>query len=272
MADRRKLLIVLAIAAVMLVAVMTFVFLDPYAKRFDAEYVGSETCGECHTLIYDEWQRSPHANMTRRPTPRSVVGDFDGGAWTLPVEARADPDDESPVARMYRADDRYYMAMRHPRSGRFVPFEIAYVIGYQYRQVYLTRERDGVLRRLPLQWSVERQEFFPYWNLQEGSTPTLEDLWIQTGTLHSAWNLYCARCHTTHLTIHDKDERHRGVPSSTGSTTASLVRRATAPAACTRSTSAVTTRIGWPRSWTASCADARSPTSPMLASWTRGAP
>ena len=25
---------------------------------------------------------------------------------------------------------------------------------------------------------------------------------------NSAWNLFCARCHTTHLEINDKDERH----------------------------------------------------------------
>jgi predicted CXXCH cytochrome family protein len=82
------------------------------------------------------------------------------------------------------------------------------VIGYQYRQVYVTREAGGVLRRLPLQWSTRLREYFPYWNLQENSTPTLEDLWQQMGSQNSAWNLYCARCHTTHLTVQDKNAQH----------------------------------------------------------------
>jgi len=96
----------------------------------------------------------------------------------------------------------------HPVSNEYVPFEIEHVVGYQYRQVYVTREAGGVLRRLPLQWSTRRQEFFPYWNLQEGSTPTLNDLWQQMTTANSAWNLFCARCHTTHLTINSKDVAH----------------------------------------------------------------
>jgi len=74
--------------------------------------------------------------------------------------------------------------------------------------VYLHREPGGVLRRLPLQWSVQRREFFPYWNLQEKSTPSVADLWLQMQSQNSAWNLFCARCHTTHLQVLDKNDQH----------------------------------------------------------------
>ncbi len=126
----------------------------------------------------------------------------------LPLEARRPQGDDQAAAKMYQRDGKYTMALRHPVSNEYVPFEIEHVIGYQYRQVYVTREAGGVLRRLPLQWSTRRQEFFPYWNVQEGSTPTLVDLWQQMGSQNSAWNLFCARCHTTHLTIHYKNAAH----------------------------------------------------------------
>jgi len=184
------------------------VFLDPHSSGYDADYVGSKTCGECHTNIYPEWQRSPHANMVRDPSPVSVVGNFDGGNWMLPPEARRPFGDDLPAARMFSRDGKYYMALRHPVNNDYVPFEIEHVIGYQYRQVYVTREANGVLRRLPLQWSTRLQAYFPYWNVQEGSTPTLEDLWAQMTSQNSAWNLYCARCHTTHLQVLDKDTYH----------------------------------------------------------------
>ena len=183
-------------------------WVEPYDASFDAEYVGSGTCGSCHTGIHARWSRSSHARMTRTPTPESVVGDFDDGRWHLPASARRGPVDDAPAARTFRRDGRYFMALRHPHDGRFVPFELAFVIGFQYRQVYLTQETGGVLRRLPLQWSVPRGEFFPYWNLQEGSEPTLVDLWSQMGARNSAWNLFCARCHTTNLQILAKDARH----------------------------------------------------------------
>lgn len=102
---------------------------------------------------------------------------------------------------MYREGDDYLMALRLPESEQFVPFKIEYVIGYQYRQTYLTLEPGGVLRRLPLQWSTARRDFFPYWNYQEGSTPSVPDLWAQMDTTNPAWNLFCARCHTTQLVI-----------------------------------------------------------------------
>jgi hypothetical protein len=184
------------------------IFLDPYSDQFDAEYVGNQVCAECHTQIYPEWQRSPHAKMTRDPTPESVVGNFDGGKWMLPENARRSFGDDQPAAKMYQQDGKYFMALRHPASNEYIPFEIAYVVGYQYRQVYVTREKGGVLRRLPLQWSIPRQEYFSYWNLQENSIPTLDDLWQQMGSQNSAWNLFCARCHTTHLTIKEKNPAH----------------------------------------------------------------
>ncbi|MEZ4641447.1 MAG: multiheme c-type cytochrome [Chloroflexota bacterium] len=209
--SRRWLLPAIGLLVVMLVLLFATTY-DSYASVYDAEYVGSETCGECHTITYQEWKVSPHANMTRRPTAASVVGDFTDGAWMLPAEARqSELDDKLPAARMYQENGNYYMALREPDRDQYVPFKVDYVIGYQYRQVYLTQEPGGVLRRLPLQWSTERQDYFSYWNFQENSTPYLHDLWAQMESGNSAWNLFCARCHTTKLTILDTDPAHTDV-------------------------------------------------------------
>ena len=173
---------------------------DSFHERYDAEHVGSEVCGECHSYNHAAWSISPHANMVREPSAQTVIGDFNNGSYRLP--------DNSPdalagevVARTYTRGDRFIMALRHPERAEWVEFPIELVIGYQYRQEYVFPERAGVLRRLPLQWSTARQAFFPYWNVQEGSDQTLADLWAQMRTTNSAWNLYCARCHTTNLEI-----------------------------------------------------------------------
>ena len=129
----------LVVVIPVMLIVLAVAFLESYSSDFDADYVGSEVCGECHSNIYPEWQRSPHANMTREPSAVSVVGDFDGGSWMLPQEGRRPFKDEQAAAKMYHRDGKYYMAQRHPVSNEYVPFEIAYVIGYQYRQVYVTR-------------------------------------------------------------------------------------------------------------------------------------
>ena len=196
------------VATIVLLAIVMFAVYEAYSPRFDAEYVGAASCAQCHTQIYPEWKRSPHANMTRRAAADSVVGNFDNYEYFLPEAARRSAADDQPVARMRQDNDQWFMDLRQPGGEDFASFPIEYVIGYQYRQVYLTREPGGVLRRLPLQWSVSRQEYFPYWNLQEGSTPSAADFAAQMKSMNSAWNLYCARCHTTKLEIVDKDAHH----------------------------------------------------------------
>jgi len=203
----------LAVAAVVLAGLLAgsiyaFTSYQSYSSVYDAAYVGSAACADCHRQVYEEWANSPHALMVRRPGPESVVGDFSGLEWSIPLAEGVPPPDGGPVARMGRDGDGYVMSLRKPGTDAFEHFTIDWVVGFQMRQTYLHEESGGVLRRLPIQWSVERQEYFPYWNLQEGSPITNEDLWAQMRSVNSAWNLFCARCHVTKLTVHDKDDAH----------------------------------------------------------------
>lgn len=201
---RRTAIVLVALPLLAMGGMATF---EPYPSLFDAQYVGSANCGTCHTQVYEKWRNSPHALMARPATPSSVVGDFGDVEWSIPPAARKAPHDDKPV-RCYRRGDEYFMALWHGGEGRQVEFKIDYVVGYQYRQTYLTREKGGVLRRLPLEWSPGLKKWFPYWSHQEGSEPDLLDLWAQMNAPNSAWNLFCARCHTTHLEVLDKDELH----------------------------------------------------------------
>lgn len=204
---RRWLLLAGVVAAFALLFGWSMWRSDQFEKRFDAAFVGSDACADCHTIVHSQWQVSPHANMVRDPSPKSVVGDFKPGEFRLPKDS-PDPLAGQVVARTYSREQHYFMALKHPSEDRFVEFPISKVIGYQYRQEYLTPEAGGVLRRLPLQWSTSMGAFFPYWNIQEGSSQTVADLWAQMESTNSAWNLYCARCHTTDLKILAKDEAH----------------------------------------------------------------
>lgn len=198
------------LAVVAAIAVASVLSYRSYTSLFDASYVGSAKCGECHTTAHEDWEDSPHAKMARLPTEESVVGDFDDHAWTLEPADRRVARDADPIACMRKQNGKFYMDLRNPETWEFVPFEIAYVIGYQYRQTYVFKEKGGVYRRLPLQWSTKLEAFFPYWNMQEKSRPSAEDFWAQmfSYTQKSAWNLFCARCHTTKLEVRMKNEAH----------------------------------------------------------------
>ena len=181
---------------------------DDYQRVYEADYVGSEVCGGCHVINHELWQGSPHQLITQTPGPQQVVGDFDNGEWYLPEKDQRTALDKLPAVKTYHSNGDYFMALRLPDSDRYFPFKIARVVGYQYRQTYLTEEQGGVLRRLPVQWSVARGDFFAYWNEQEQSVHSVDDLWVQMRSLNSAWNLYCGRCHTTNLDIRAKDPYH----------------------------------------------------------------
>jgi nitrate/TMAO reductase-like tetraheme cytochrome c subunit len=203
-----KLLITLILALLLSGGLTVWLLHEDYQRVYQAEYVSSEVCGGCHIINYQLWKESPHHKITQSPGALAVVGNFEDGQWFLPEKDRQNALDQLPAVRTYQDNGRYFMALRRPSSEQYYPFEVERVVGYQYRQTYLTREADGVLRRLPIQWSVSRGEFFAYWNEQEASVHSVEDLWAQMKTLNSAWNLYCARCHTTNLDIVAKNRAH----------------------------------------------------------------
>ena len=184
---------------------------ERYETVFQAEYVSSEKCGECHFINHQAWEQSPHRNITREPNAETVKGNFNNAVYFSPNRNLIDENDSDkaqPLVKTFKRDDHFYMALKNADTEGYSEFKIDRVVGYQYRQTYLTRETDGVLRRLPVQWSVPRNEFFAYWNEQEQSPQTPDDLWAQMETLNSAWNLFCARCHTTNLDELFKDAAH----------------------------------------------------------------
>ncbi len=181
---------------------------DSYAKVYHAEYVGSEACGDCHIINYAAWEISPHHNIANLPNENTVVGNFNNGKFFLNSDSQDHTVDAEPAVKSFQDNGEFFLALKNIDSDGYTPFKVEKVIGYQYRQTYLTQEEGGVLRRLPVQWSVSRGAFFAYWNEQEQSPESVHDLWEQMKPLNSAWNLYCARCHTTNLQEISKDRSH----------------------------------------------------------------
>ena len=110
-------------------------------------YVGSDICAQCHGAKYESYRQTWHAKILRAPGKDTIAGDF----------TSSDPD------------------------LTFSPEDVAYVVGGQFSQRYLT-ETDGQLYVLPAQWNVSTAEWVPY---------HAED-WQQR-----PYEQYCAGCHTT---------------------------------------------------------------------------
>jgi predicted CXXCH cytochrome family protein len=147
----------------------------------NAHYVGSVVCKDCHTEIYDRWQKTRMANVVRdsRTHPDAIIPDL----------SKADP------------------------LVTFTKDDIALVYGSKWKQRYFKQVGDDYFV-LPAQWDVTHQLWRPYFvkNGTDWWAPLYpaDNMQRPTGPLcdgcHSVnydvvtkkvteWNVGCEKCH-----------------------------------------------------------------------------
>jgi predicted CXXCH cytochrome family protein len=144
-------------------------------------YVGSATCGDCHTSTYERWSKTRMANVVTDPRGRPQV--------VIPDLSKPDP------LLTFKVED------------------IAFVYGTKWKQRYFTKVGDDYFP-LPAQWDVTHRVWRPYfvqpntdwWTafypadnakrptgaLCDGCHSVNYDIKTKTVT---EWNVGCERCH-----------------------------------------------------------------------------
>lgn len=149
-------------------------------------FVGAAACRACHPEHQESWARTHHAQMTRRASPATVAGAFDG----RPVRY-ADQ-----VGRPFRDGARFLMELPAPgpeANGRRTA-EVALVVGSRRYQQYFERQQRGdseAFVRLPLLWHQEQQRWLHINTVFLG--PDDADWQAHAAT----WNENCIFCHNT---------------------------------------------------------------------------
>ena len=94
-AMRRVSKLAVVVSAALLCAAARWVAQSPSVptRLLDEDYVGSESCRECHAENHASWSASYHRRMTQAATPESVLAPFEGRtpllegvAWNLSRE------------------------------------------------------------------------------------------------------------------------------------------------------------------------------------------
>jgi len=151
---------------------------DPVAGR---TYVGSATCRDCHSSIYEQWTKTRMANVVTDPRvrPQVVIPDF----------SKAD------ALLSFKLDD------------------VALVYGTKWKQRYFKKQGDDYFP-LPAQWDVNHKIWRPYFvqpntdwwvpfypadNMKRPTGPLCDGCHsvnynIKTKTV-TEWNVGCERCH-----------------------------------------------------------------------------
>lgn len=120
-----------------------------------ADFVGAETCGECHGENYREWASSTHGNAGGEPASDTIIAPF-GGDTIRFRDATVVPAVDDTGAYVFR--------VRWEGHGtRTLTVEGVVGKGHMVgggNQGYFTRAEDGTYRFLPFDWSRTEQTWF----------------------------------------------------------------------------------------------------------------
>ncbi len=161
-----------------------------------ANYVGRQSCLQCHQKQMQDWTGSHHDLAMDRATDETVLADFDD---VHVVHHDVD-------STMFRDGDKFMVRTEGP-TGEMGDFEVKYVFGVTPLQQYMVEfDRtpdmpDNEIARLQvlrLCWDTLKEEWFylPPPDVSEKLEPDDDLHW--TGVT-MCWNTSCADCHSTNL-------------------------------------------------------------------------
>ena len=195
--SRRLVWIGLALALT-LVAALAWWSAQPDSKRAPApeaagprptgaEFVGSESCSQCHQAQHAAWKTSQHALAMQHASAGTVRGNFDDASHTF----------DGVTSTFYKRDGRHFVRTDGP-DGKLADFEVKYTFGLEPLQQYLVELPGGRLQALAVTWDTRPadqggQRWFRQY--PDEKLDFRDELhWTQRS---QNWNFMCADCHST---------------------------------------------------------------------------
>jgi tetratricopeptide (TPR) repeat protein len=163
--------------------------LSPIQLQAAAEYVGRETCEQCHAEQVKLWQGSHHDLAMQHVDENTVLGDFSDAEFSY----------AGITSKFYKKNNKFMVRTDGP-DGALQDYEIKYTFGVVPLQQYLIELEGGRLQALLIAWdsrdkSAGGQRWFHLYP-DEKVTYTDELHWTRVSF---NWNGMCAECHSTNL-------------------------------------------------------------------------
>ena len=132
---------------------------DPKMAFGRADFIGSETCGKCHTAEYKTWQDTYHSKMVR-PLKAGLLKDA-ADNWAKDSKGNAGPTKGNIDSKAFKMDD------------------VVMVVGSYWKQRYLVpNAATGNHQFMDKQWNTVHKQWEPYGQKND-------------------WETQCATCHAT---------------------------------------------------------------------------
>ena len=151
------------------------------------QFVGTESCAECHQAEAAAWRGSHHQRAMQPANASTVLGDFSGTVFNhAGVESE-----------FFVRDGRFYVRTEGP-GGEPGEFEILYTFGVEPLQQYLIGFPDGRLQALTIAWDTRpREQGGQRWFHLYPDERIRHDDELHWTQRQQNWNFMCADCHST---------------------------------------------------------------------------
>jgi Tfp pilus assembly protein PilF len=184
---------ILVLVLVVLLVIFRVFFVDNFSSK-DAEYseitfssknyVGDQSCKECHASEFKEWKKSHHYMSMLTPNDSTVKGDFNNVTFTA----------DGVTSHFYKKGSTFFIKTEGD-DGKYHDFEVKYIFGFTPLQQYLVQFPGGRMQVPRLSWDVNKKKWF---NQYAGQKIPSHDWLHWTGNAQN-WNTMCATCHSTNL-------------------------------------------------------------------------
>ncbi len=153
------------------------------------EFVGAESCRNCHQQAYGDWKLSHHHVAMQLATPETVLANFDDVTF----------EHFGRETRFFRKDDEFWVNTENSEGER-EDFQVTHTFGVTPLQQYLIPFPGGRYQALNICWdSRPAEEGGQRWYhlYPDEEIPPQDELhWTRR---HFNWNYMCADCHSTDL-------------------------------------------------------------------------
>ena len=156
--------------------------------KISSEYVGKESCIECHKTEYNDWMGSDHDLAMDIANDTTVLGDFNNAVLQRNNQKH----------KAYKKDNKFYV-FTDGDDGTMQEYEVKYVFGHTPLQQYLVEFKGGRLQTLALTWnSKDNNWYYMADSVYQGMSVTHNN-WLHWTNQAQNWNSMCADCHSTNL-------------------------------------------------------------------------
>ena len=182
---------------------LVLLFMFPLVALAAPDYVGSESCTECHRDIAERWAGSHHALAWTEAGPDTVLADFDGTSFEL-----------GEMSAAFRLSDGAYGVTVTETDGGETEYEIHSVVGIAPVQQYLIEVEEGRLQSFDVVWDVEQTRWYHLYPDQD----LPPDDGLHWSGPYKNWNARCAECHATgyRRNFSPRTERYRSTQAEIG--------------------------------------------------------